>query len=70
MPGLALLTFSGADYSAGGNYSSDFEPVMDLIAQEKYDQAIDMPHDELDNDPDICLYLVSVIVKRITTKMR
>ena len=51
---LALLTFSGAGYSAGGNYSSDFdfEPVMELIAAEKYQLAIDMLHDELDNDPD------------------
>ena len=51
---LALLTFSGVGYSAGGNYSSAFnlEPVMELIAQEKYQLAIDMLHDELDNDPD------------------
>jgi tetratricopeptide (TPR) repeat protein len=51
---LALLTFSGAGFSAGGNYSSDFdfEPVMKLIAEEKYQLAIDMLHDELDGDPD------------------
>ena len=51
---LVLLTFSGAGYSAGGNYSSDFdfEPVMELIAEEQYQLAIDMLHDELDNDPD------------------
>ena len=51
---LALLTFSSASYAAGGNYSSDFdfEPVMELLAEEKYQLAIDMLHDELDNDPD------------------
>ena len=51
---LAVLTFSSVGYSAGGNYSFDFDfvPAMDLIAQEKYNQAIDMSHDELDNDPD------------------
>ena len=51
---LALLTFPSVGYSAGGNYSSDFdfEPVMELIAEEKYQLAIDLLHDELDNDPD------------------
>jgi len=51
---LALLAFSGAGFSAGGNYSSDvdLEPIMDLIAQGKYDKAIDMLHDVLDIDPD------------------
>jgi len=51
---LALLMFSGAGYSAGGNYSSDFDfkPVMKLIDAKKYEAAIDMLHDELDNDPD------------------
>ena len=49
---LALLTFPSVGYPAGGNYSSDSEPVMKLIAEEKYELAIDMLHDELDGDPD------------------
>ena len=51
---FALVTFPGVGYSAGGNYSSDFdfEPVMKLIDEEKYQLAIDLLHDELDNDPD------------------
>jgi len=51
---LALLMFSGAGYSAGGNYSSDFDfkPVMKLIDAKKYEAAIHMLHDERDNDPD------------------
>jgi tetratricopeptide (TPR) repeat protein len=52
--GLALLTFSTAGFPAGGNYSSsvDLEPIMDLLAQGKYQTAIDMLHDALDLDPD------------------
>ena len=51
---VALLTFSSAGFSAGGNYSSDvdLEPIMDLIAQGKYQSAIDILHDVLDSDPD------------------
>lgn len=51
---LALLTFPGVGYSAAGNYSSDFdfEPVMKLIDEKKYQLAIDLLHDELDKDPD------------------
>ena len=37
---LALLTFSGAGYSESGNYSSDFdfEPVMELLAEEAFNE--------------------------------
>ena len=51
---IALLTFPGVGHSAGGNYSSDFDfkPVMKLINAQNYELAIDMLHDELDNDPD------------------
>jgi len=52
--GLALLMFSSAGFPAGGNYSSsvDLEPIMDLLAQGKYQTAIDRLHDALDLDPD------------------
>ena len=52
--GFALLIFSAAGYTAGGNYSSnsDLKPILKLIDRGDYHSAIDMLHDELDVDPD------------------
>ena len=52
--GFALLIFSAAGYTAGGNYSSnaDLKPILKLIDKGDYHSAIDMLHDELDVDPD------------------
>jgi Tfp pilus assembly protein PilF len=52
--GLALLTISSTGFSAGGNYSSNFdlEPIMKLLAKGKYQTAINKLHDALDRDPD------------------
>jgi tetratricopeptide (TPR) repeat protein len=52
--GFALLVFSAAGYTAGGNYSSntDLKPILSLIDKGEYQSAIDLLHDELDVDPD------------------
>ena len=51
---IALAAFSGHVFAAGGNYSSDFDvrPIMKMIEQERFLDAIDELHYELDNDPD------------------
>lgn len=47
--GFALLVFSSAGFTAGGNYSSntDLKPILKLIDQGDYHSAIDMLYDEL-----------------------
>ena len=51
---LALVVVSGSAFAAGGSYSSDFDirPIMKMIEQEQFLDAIDELHYELDNDPD------------------
>ena len=60
LKGIALSLFfiisvmSGNAIAAGGSYSSDFDvrPIMKMLEQKRYLDAIDELHYELDNDPD------------------
>jgi len=51
---VLALAFSSAGYTAGGNYSSNFDagPIMKLIDAGNYEKAIDRLHNALDEDPD------------------
>ena len=49
-----VVVMTGNTMAASGNYSSDFDirPIMKMIEQEKFLDAIDELHYELDADPD------------------
>ena len=51
---IAVVIISGNGVAAGGNYSSDFDvrPIIKMIEQKQFLDAIDELHYELDNDPD------------------
>ena len=51
---LVIAVVSGNAVAAGGNYASDFDirPIMKMLEQERFLDAIDELHYELDNDPD------------------
>ena len=49
-----MSIISGSSIAASGNYSSDFDirPILKMLEQELYVDAIDELHYELDYDPD------------------
>ena len=51
---LLLVVMSGHSIAAGNNYSSDFDvrPIMAMLEQNRFLDAIDELHYELDADPD------------------